>query len=496
MKLLIEYDAHVGNIHVPAEMEPVFMSAVGNCLTGTMDDDMACSLHEKGLPVTYESGLTTFYDNSFMDTIFTYRISTGLLFRLISMLRSHAIEYSIAPYLRHDSGDELPEGLWDHQTELVTAALDHQRCCISSPTGSGKSRVIGTIIRQMDTSTIVSVPSVSLLHQTYQNLSQQLGIPIGRVGDGLYEVEKVTVAMPASLLSLIRRGGHEEYLDTLGTWIIDECHNISPTYVVISQRLRNTYTRIGVSATVWKGNRGRMINGGELLIESICGPLVKSISEAEMVEKGIILRPEVHFYHAGSVWLPPRLQGDFTNHKYNMAYNLAIVRNKRRNELAAQLIADYIRGDNGPLAVIVKRVNTTAKSRNSSTPSHAELIADILRTQHDIDLPIIHGGSGTARVQEVFSELRSGALRGCISGPGVFKEGVDIPNMGGVVLLTAGSSSIELIQRIGRVLRRFPGKGAPIFIDFIDGNNWFASQSSKRMNMLKELYGECVKIHN
>jgi hypothetical protein len=29
MKLLIEYDAHVGNIHVPAEMEPVFMSAMG-----------------------------------------------------------------------------------------------------------------------------------------------------------------------------------------------------------------------------------------------------------------------------------------------------------------------------------------------------------------------------------------------------------------------------------------------------------------------------------
>jgi hypothetical protein len=239
------------------------------------------------------------------------------------------------------------------------------------------------------------------------------------------------------------------------------------------------------------------MNGGQLLIEAICGPIVKVITETEMVKKNIIIRTDARFYKVPSYQLPYNLQGEYADWKYNQAYNKAIVLNNKRNVLAAKLAADYINNEaEGPLAIIVKRVATSkSTSKTKPAPSHAEIIKELL-LELGIDLPIIHGKTTTKVMSEVFEGLRTNTLKGCISGPGVFKEGVDIPNLSGVLLLTAGSSSIELIQRLGRALRQAPGKKQPVYIDFLDDCSWFTGQGIKRMGLIKDLYGECITIQS
>ncbi len=66
----------------------------------------------------------------------------------------------------------------------------------------------------------------------------------------------------------------------------------------------------------------------------------------------------------------------------------------------------------------------------------------------------------------VIQELRSGHIQ-AISTVDVFNEGVDIPEVDTIVLLRPTESPVVFLQQIGRGLRRFPGKGHVLILDFI-----------------------------
>lgn len=67
----------------------------------------------------------------------------------------------------------------------------------------------------------------------------------------------------------------------------------------------------------------------------------------------------------------------------------------------------------------------------------------------------------------------------------IFKEGVDIPNLKCLILACGGKSSVALIQRIGRLLRLFPGKDKAIIYDFADDCKYLRSHYKRRLELLK-----------
>lgn len=67
-------------------------------------------------------------------------------------------------------------------------------------------------------------------------------------------------------------------------------------------------------------------------------------------------------------------------------------------------------------------------------------------------------------------------------------EGLDIPSLKMIVLLSQGKSRIKLVQRIGRVMRPYSGKFKGVILDISYGHEIFQRQFSKRYNFLIREY--------
>jgi superfamily II DNA or RNA helicase len=134
-----------------------------------------------------------------------------------------------------------------------------------------------------------------------------------------------------------------------------------------------------------------------------------------------------------------------------------------------------------PLVIIVSKVNTK--------PNHPEKLVPLI-AEAGYKLPVISGKTKKEIFNKTLEDLRSFSIPGAIFGPGVMKEGVNMKNLGYVILAGAGSSDIALIQRVGRALRSNDGKEQPLIIDMYDSLSFFSSQSKKRYDIYRSKYGD------
>jgi superfamily II DNA or RNA helicase len=83
----------------------------------------------------------------------------------------------------------------------------------------------------------------------------------------------------------------------------------------------------------------------------------------------------------------------------------------------------------------------------------------------------------------------------CIIGTSVIGEGVDTKAAGAIFNLSGGKARSELLQKVGRVIRTYPGKKIGYYFDFIDNGqrNLFA-HSKERMSIIEETYGTKVRV--
>jgi superfamily II DNA or RNA helicase len=74
----------------------------------------------------------------------------------------------------------------------------------------------------------------------------------------------------------------------------------------------------------------------------------------------------------------------------------------------------------------------------------------------------------------------------CVVATSVFGEGVNIPSLNLLILGKASSTKTDLIQTVGRVLRRTPKKKKVIVIDFEDRFKTFTAKTKFRKEILQE----------
>lgn len=377
-------------------------------------------------------------------------------------------DYTLNPILR------------DNQRQAIEVALDKTRGIIKMPTGIGKALVAVELCRiflESGHRSVICVATRALLYQMKDELIKY-GVDekyIGLVGDGNKECDKPVVVGISDSLAI---GSNYDgtFLGEARLLIFDESHlyqNI--TSLLINHYMKNARYRIGLSATPF------IKNGMENILIGICGPIIYQCSEEDAIEQGFIMKPKVIMYEAPSSYAPPALLSrPYSHYVYNILYRHLILKNNGRNKLIAKLSADYMDKGIAPLIIIVSKVNTK--------PNHPEMLLPYL-SDLGYDLPVISGTTPKKILTQVIDGLRSFSIPGAIFGPGVMKEGVNISNLGCVVLAGAGSSDVALIQRVGRALRYVEGKEQPIIIDFKDKRSFFANQSIKRLDTYKSTYG-------
>ncbi|MFQ5754225.1 MAG: DEAD/DEAH box helicase, partial [bacterium] len=160
-----------------------------------------------------------------------------------------------------------------YQKEAVQAWLN-SKCqgSICLPTGSGKTWVALKGIEHTKTTTLVVLPTLDLMNQWYDLISDAFGIEVGILGGGYHTVRDVTVTTYESAYIHM-----DKYGNRFGLLIFDEVHHLPAlTYSHIAEMSIAPY-RLGLTATYQR------LDGFHGKLERLVGAMVyeKSIKDLE-----------------------------------------------------------------------------------------------------------------------------------------------------------------------------------------------------------------------
>lgn len=259
---------------------------------------------------------------------------------------------------------------------------------------------------------------------------------------------------------LEKRENMEKFLESVVVGIYDEVHSVQSesTYNTI-MACKNALVKVGLTGTLDEKNK--------VLNHNAIATLHRVLSEVrnkDMLEKGVIAKPFVKITPITRV-VNKGQEVDILNEKdYQTAYQSGIVDNEYRNALSAK-IAElwYKRGE--VVVMVVSRIE------------QGEMLSQLLDSLN-VPHAYIHGSSTLEHRAESLQRVRDGELKVLISST-IIDEGVDINKLSVLINVAGGKSLRQLLQRVGRILRKkHDGKNEATIIDFDDRTNKYLKKHS------------------
>lgn len=430
----------------------------------------------------------------------------GLSDRVMAALREQGVDVSfedrseppwVEPQLA--GGTNVTE-LRPYQLEALQRAQDARRGVFEAATGTGKTEIMGELIRRLQGRALILVAQRDLAWQTIERFQGSLTFPHARdrlygiVGDNEDSPGLITAALYQTLHERVtpvclrcgERGEREwetcgrilgkgkrcdgrldfdevleteEWLASFDSLHLDEAHR-SPakTWWPIVQACP-AYYRFGYSATPFKSNRET-----ELKLVGATGEVVYSFPARQAIDEGYLTPPYVIFVK--SSFKP------FEEYSYMQAYKDGIVEHDGRNKLIAEITTRLVRDWKVPTLVLVKW--------------HAQGYDLLRRLRHErIEAEYVSGRADTDERKLALRALESGKL-GCIIGTTIFDEGINAPRIGALVLAGGGKARHKQLQRIGRGLRLVEGKEYLAVFDFVDDHGFTDRRGIEEPGVLAE----------
>lgn len=340
--------------------------------------------------------------------------------------------------------------LRDYQKKAVDEVLAHDMGVLYGATGSGKTYMAAGMIGKRGLRTLFLVHTKDLLYQAKTEFEKILGIEVGVIGDGEFDLKPITVATVQTLYKRIEEGMLSEIKDKFDMIIQDETHHIpAATFYEVTGYFNCRYV-YGLSATPYR------LDGADLFIEAAAGPIVAKISASDLISQGVLSRPVIRF-------IPRNGETSYSSAPRFAVINKYIVNNEERNRDIAKLATGYMEQDRTVLVAI----NQVKHGQNL-----LKLIPGAV---------MLNGQDDTYTRKKTLEQLRNRKLKILIST--LMKEGVDVPSLDVVINAAGGTDTMQLV---GRALRKADGKDAATIVDFIDNQHVTLQRNSlARMKRLK-----------
>jgi superfamily II DNA or RNA helicase len=345
------------------------------------------------------------------------------------------------------------EGLREYQYECAYTAIWSGGGIIACPTGWGKTHIISSIIKAHSKEelcyrntclSVVITPGVDLAKKNYNDLVQQLpDREVGLVCTGAKRFsDDVQVVTPDST----------EHIDMedAGIVIYDEVHTMS--YPRAEQVLRASRAmRFGFSATP----SGRF-DGADKVIEGVIGPVIYHRTYQQAIEDGAVVPLRVYWIHC------PEPQGWRHYQSHDANYRNGVWRNRYFHELVRR-IWDRIPNSTQALAMADKleHLNALLPYLPGVTYAHGTKNQDMLERKRFTNITAC---SDKDR-DRIYKQLADGDLRKIIS-TGIYRQGVNFPQLTVLVNLAGLGSEIISGQLPGRTSRVSDGKEYGFIVDF------------------------------
>ncbi len=414
----------------------------------------------------------------------TGEIYVGLLDKLIQFCEDHNYTYEFKdneyyglPFQTNDliSKEGVKDYMYsickhvprDYQIEGVYDALKHNRKLLISPTASGKSLMIYSIVRyyvEKKQSILIVVPTTSLVEQMYKDF-EDYGWDVGSFCHKIYAGKEretnsqVIITTWQSIYKLPRK-----YFERFSVVIGDEAHQFkSKSLISIMTKLSDAKYRFGFTGTLDGTQTHKWV------LEGLFGPSYKIIKTDELMKKGHLATLDIN------VLLLKHSPNKFETFEDEVQY---IISHEKRNRFIRNLALDL----KGNTLILFARVE-----------AHGQPLYEMINNKKidNRNVFFIHGGVDTEDREKVraITEKESNAI--IVASYGTFSTGINIKNLHNIIFASPSKSRIRNLQSIGRVLRKGDKKSKATLYDIADDIR-YKSRKNYTLNHLIER----IKIYN
>ena len=352
-----------------------------------------------------------------------------------------------------------------YQQEAIAAWQNNGRFgVIILPTGAGKSLVAQMAIELSGRSTLVVVPTLDLMNQWYDLLVTSFQAEVGLIGGGYFEQGAIVVTTYASAFRFMERMG-----DQFGLLVCDECHHLpSSVYRYVAEMAIAPF-RLGLTATPERAD------GGEALLEQLLGPIVYRLEAQQLagdyladysiVRLTVDLSPEERDRYQ-------RERDTYRNFVVSQRINMGSVEGwqmfialSARSEAGRRAMQAYREskrialGTEAKLEVLAKLLYLHRRERVLIFTAENDMV---YRISEQFLIPAITHETPIKERSAWLTAFNQGQVLALATSK-VLNEGVNIPDAAIAVVLSGSGSTREHIQRLGRILRKQPGKEATLY---------------------------------
>ena len=412
------------------------------------------------------------------------RIYIGLLDRIISFCERRDYSYKFIDNEYYGSPFEINEGISkqgvkdymgaickhkprDYQVEGVYDALRHNRKLLISPTASGKSLMIYSLVRyyvDKGEKILLVVPTTSLVEQMYKDF-QDYGWDSESYCHRIYAGKEKTNEFPVTITTWqsvhkLDRNFFTDYDVVIG----DEAHLFkSKSLVSIMTKLEHAKYRYGFTGTLDGTQTHKWV------LEGLFGPTYKVTRTDDLMKEGHLSKLDIQCLVLKH---PPQ---KFETYQDEIEY---LISHKQRNNFITNLTLDL----KGNTLILYSRVET-----------HGAILYEKINNNKQTDRKVffVHGGVD-ADERELIREITERENNAIIvASYGTFSTGINIRNLHNVIFASPSKSRVRNLQSIGRVLRKSTNKVKAILYDISDD----CTYNSRKNYTLNHLI-ERIKIYN
>jgi superfamily II DNA or RNA helicase len=346
---------------------------------------------------------------------------------------------------------------YPHQQEALQAWIAvGRRGVVVLPTAAGKTYLAQMAMQATPRSTLITVPTIDLMHQWYAHLLAAFpDVEVGLLGGGSRDRTPILVATYDSAAI---------HAETLGNryalLICDECHHLPSDFNRVIAEYAIAPYRLGLTATPDRSD------GRHRDLDTLLGAVVYSRTAEELVGQALahheviqikvklsqqerdrydaLIQTRNAFLQQSNIWL-----GTMDGWQQFVRAS-AQSQAGRRAMLAHREARAIALGTEGKLRVLA---DLLAQHYPDQTLIFTNDNTTVYHISQDFLIPAITHQTPVKERYEILQRFREGEYKTLVTSH-VLNEGVDVPAASIAILLSGTGSAREYIQRLGRVLRK------------------------------------------
>ena len=352
---------------------------------------------------------------------------------------------------------KLPFKIRDYQFDALCTGIQRKNAILLSPTGSGKSLIIYTLMRWLlaafdkkQKDILIIVPTTSLVEQMYNDF-KDYGYDVDRHCHRIYSgKDKNTFKrVIISTWQSIHRFQHD-WFERFGAVFGDECHGFkSKSLTTIMNKCTEAEYRFGTTGTL----DGALTH--ELVLQGLFGKVYRVTSTRALQDNDTLAKLTIRRI---ILQYNEKTRREFGKKTYQEEIE-HIVNYDRRNVFIKNLTLD-LKGNTLVLYNYVEK--------------HGKPLYRLIKDNADESRRIFFVSGDTAATDReairAIVEKQKNSIT--VASLGTFSTGINIRNLHNIVFASPSKSQIRVLQSIGRGLRKTDdGKDTTLY-DIIDDISW------------------------